>query len=346
MKLWMKVVLGVVTVVAFVAYLYRDMVLFFIAMTLISPDTPFAEVTPPAAPDYHQSSAWAALPHRKDEVDTVPYGYEDNQNAAAVDVFFVHPTTYITDNSWNQPLDDATTNERTDEFVMRGQASAFNGCCAIYAPRYRQATLYSFMDDSGDGPQALALAYNDVKAAFDHFLNHYSKGRPFILAGHSQGSNHLDKLLREDIFGTALEERLVAAYPIGFSLANDGIRVCQSSDETGCIVTWNSVGPDVGSYGDPSNNICVNPLTWRQDNVHADHSANIGAMSFDADRLEPGAADAICSGGQLTVSEIRSDNFDSEPMGEDNYHIYDYNLFYASIHDNAIERVNKYLNDL
>jgi hypothetical protein len=69
-------------------------------------------------------------------------------------------------------------------------------------------------------------------------------------------------------------------------------------------------------------------------------------MSFDADRLEPGAADAVCSGGQLTVSEIRSDNFDSEPMGEDNYHIYDYNLFYASIHDNAIERVNIYLNDL
>ncbi|HBW99422.1 MAG TPA: DUF3089 domain-containing protein, partial [Gammaproteobacteria bacterium] len=51
-----------------------------------------------------------------------------------VAVFFVHPTTYLSNATWNQPLDHETTNQRTDNWVMRFQASAYNGCCDVYAP--------------------------------------------------------------------------------------------------------------------------------------------------------------------------------------------------------------------
>ncbi len=62
----------------------------------------------------------------------------DGQAAAPVDVFFLHPTTYFTHKTWNAPLSDQGANETTDQDILRNQASAFNACCRVYAPRYRQ----------------------------------------------------------------------------------------------------------------------------------------------------------------------------------------------------------------
>ena len=112
---------------------------------------------------------------------------------------------------------------------MRDQASVFNSCCDVYAPRYRQATLFAFSDTSeaNNGQQALAHAYSDVAAAFEQFLQENPE-RPIVLAGHSQGSHHLDKLIEEHVVGTAVERRLVAAYPIGFSVdTSNGLPVCE-----------------------------------------------------------------------------------------------------------------------
>src|SRR4029079_313076 len=96
------------------------------------------------APDYSLTASWAALPDREDAADVVPSGAaQDRQSSAEVDVFFVHPTTFFGTTGWNQALDDSSTNQLTDMFVLRGQAAVFNGCCKIYAPRYRQATIYS-----------------------------------------------------------------------------------------------------------------------------------------------------------------------------------------------------------
>ena len=129
---------------------------------------------------------------------------QDVQATAEVDVFFVHPTTFFGTAGWNQSLDDTSTNQLTDMFVLRSQASVFNSCCRIYAPRYRQATIFSFMDSSGSGKDALQLAYGDVERAFDYYIEHYNQGRPFILAGHSQGSVHARTLLEKRITGTPL----------------------------------------------------------------------------------------------------------------------------------------------
>jgi|GEM_PF-4889713 len=81
------------------------------------------------------------------EVATLPTG---DQMRAPVDVFYVHPTSYV-GNAWNANLDDATVNAATDQGATRIQASAFNACCAIYAPRYRQANLTAFIRPSTDG---------------------------------------------------------------------------------------------------------------------------------------------------------------------------------------------------
>ena len=270
-------------------------------------------MTRPAAPDYSRSNSWAALPDHEDAADVLPGGdVQDLQANAAVDVFFVHPTTYYKPDNWNQPLDDAFTNQLTDMFVLRSQASVFNSCCRIYAPRYRQATLFSFMDGSGSGPAALELAYQDVERAFDYFLEHYNQGRPFILASHSQGSVHIRMLLEKRITGTPLRERMVAAYPIGFSIDREAmasavpdVPVCESAEQIGCVVTWNAVGPKVQPWGDdPGKNICVNPLTWRADDAPAEHALNIGSVAY------PGAF----TGSIGELKELPDDYVNGKPI--------------------------------
>jgi Protein of unknown function (DUF3089) len=363
---------GVLAIAALAAaYVNRDSIGMMIAFQRLKPEHSFAESPQPAAPDYSDATSWAALPDRQDDADMVPGGdVQDVQASAPVDVFFVHPTTFFGTASWNQALDDTSTNQLTDTFVLRGQASVFNSCCKIYAPRYRQATIFSFMDQTGSGTSALQLAYEDVERAFDYFIEHYNQGRPFILASHSQGSVHLRKLLEKRITGTPLRERLVAAYPIGFGIDRDemaqavpDVPVCESAGQIGCVVTWNAIGPKARKWADTSKSICVNPLSWRTDGAPAEASLNLGSVAYagtfegtladvkgvpqdfvDAKPiLETGVADAQCIDGMLLVKEIHSKYYAARPMGRDNYHIYDYNLFHMNLRKNIEGRVAKYL---
>lgn len=362
--LWGLAVLVLVAGIA--AYANRDVITMMWAFGEMKPGHSFAQDQRPAAPDYAQPGNWAALPDRADAADIVPEGVVDMQTEAAVDVFFVHPTTYYRPQHWNQPLDDAATNALSDEFVMKNQASVFNSCCRVYAPRYRQATVYSFIDQGADGAAALALAYEDVERAFDYFIQQFSAGRPFIIAGHSQGSTHIRRLLERRVTGTPLVTRLVAVYPVGFAIdrseyarAVPDIPLCAAAEDTGCIATWNSVGPRVRDFADPAHNICVNPLSWKADGERADFAANLGAVTFsqhfdtsgrapvpDASFkpvVERAVADAQCVNGNLVISELRSDRYRSRPMGRDNYHIYDFSLFHMNIRRNAEERVRGFL---
>lgn len=369
-----KILLGVLIVVALLGaatFVYRDEIAMLLAFNKLKPAQPFNAASTPPPPDYSQRGIWAALPDREDSADALPtIDVLDQQASAAVDVFFVHPTTYFGTDNWNQPLDNQQVNQLTDSFVMRGQAAAFNSCCRIYAPRYRQATIYSFLDKSSSGPAALQVAYSDVERAFEYFLQNFGNDRPFILASHSQGTVHLRTLLEKRITGTSLRNRMVAAYAIGFSLDADelakavpDVPICQSAEQTGCVVSWNAVGPEVTKYMDTSKNICVNPLTWKTDGAHADAALNLGGVAYpgrfagtladlkelpqeyiDARPIvEPGVADAQCVDGMLLVREIRSTHYSSRPMGRDNYHVYDYHLFAMNLRKNAELRVAQYL---
>ena len=337
---------GLLMLLAGAAYVYRADIGLVVMAILIAPGHGFDDAPPPQAPDYANPDHWAALPDRQDLADAVPPGGTDQQADARVDVFFLHPTTYVTSDGWNQPLEDDATNQSTDEAVMRGQASAFNACCRVFAPRYRQATLAAFFDQNGHGPRALDLAYQDVVAAFRYFIDELNEGRPFILAGHSQGSRHADLLLAEQIVGNPVANRLVAAYPVGFEIdGSNGLPVCTAPTQTGCQVTWNTVGPRAGALFASPANICVNPLTWAAAGAAAPHDLNLGAVNFDGDAsYEQGAADAQCvDDGRLLVSDIRSNRYTQRPLGRDNYHIYDYALFYVNVRQNAQARVEAFL---
>lgn len=234
----------------------------------LDPGKPFEAAPPPPAPDYETAQAWAALPGRRDTADLAPAGVAPpaDETGAPVDVFFIHPTTYLSPESWNAPIDNARARAVVDRAVMPVQAGAFNHAGRVYAPYYRQATLFAFMEDwqadpagpeGTDGAKALALAYGDVARAFETYVRLYNQGRPFILAAHSQGALHLIRLLQDYLRAPELRARLVAAYAVGMSAPRalfEGadaplahVPPCRRGDDTGCFIVWNSFGPN----GDP-----------------------------------------------------------------------------------------------
>jgi hypothetical protein len=284
-----------------------------------------------------------------------------------VDVFFIHPTTYFSNDKWNQPLDDAATNTRTDEGPIRNQASAFNLCCQVWVPRYRQMTFGGFIQWSGSSEQAMDLAYSDVKRAFVAFLAQ-THGRPFIIASHSQGSRHALRLLAEEIDGTPLANRMVAAYIAGTWIETDWfakrktIKPCERADDTGCVLTWSTLleGTDAQAQRDgfakrsgapvPSPTqtyVCTNPLSWSRGTQTAPASLDTAWVYGRGDKarpVDPHLVSARCDNGALFVSKPDGFAYNVAVLPGGNYHNYDYQLFYGNIRDNAVERANAWLN--
>lgn len=317
-----------------------------------------------AAPDYTQPSAWLAYPGRASAADDVPLGVEKSADTR-VAVFFIHPTTYLAAEIGNAAFDaDGALAARGDRAVLRFQASVFNGCCRIFAPRYRQASLRAITTNSPAAYAADELAYGDVARAFARFLELNPAG-PFIIAGHSQGSIHALRLLQEKVIGTALQRRLVVAYVIGVALPTGitsiGLPVCQDPDATGCIVSWNTVrsGHDDrrrhetaviwwrGRYqliaGRPL--VCVNPLNWRED-AAAPSGDNLGAVYSAGSNARipapiPHLTGASCDDGLLGIdipfTERR--HFRDVLTLAGVYHDFDYSLFYVNVRRNVSERI-------
>ncbi len=241
-------------------------------------------------PDYTKASNWIARPEMPDDPALwLPEGFARSAPGEAA-VFYIHPTTYLSNDRWNAPLAPGSDTEFRTRLFVRSQASAFNGAGQIWAPRYRQAAFGAFLLDSGDAKSALDFAYRDVAAAFAEFLKE-SGDRPIILAGHSQGALHLMRLLREKVVGKPIAKRLVAAYVVGWPVDTSsdlpalGIPACRTSTETGCILSWMSfaepANPSLileqwkrskgltGGDRSPAEILCVNPITGTRDGVCA-----------------------------------------------------------------------------
>jgi hypothetical protein len=303
-------------------------------------------------PDYSDPESWAALPTKHDSADLVPHPDLNNrQQEALIDVFFLHPTTYTGSkgqDQWNAPVDEAELNQKTDRGSIKNQASIFNGVGRVFAPRYRQAHIHSyFTKDTIRAKNAFALAYKDVKAAFEFYLTHYNEGRPIIIAGHSQGTTHAKQLLREYFDEKPLQNQLVAAYLVGMPVPIDyfeTIEVCKNAEQTGCFNSWRTWKK--GHFPDShmiDNSLAVtNPLSWTTQESYAPKALNKGSVlqNFE-DSFYPGITDAQVQNGVLWITKPKFPG--SMFVWFKNYHIADYNLFYVNVRENAQTRAHKFL---
>lgn len=312
---------------------------------------------------YADAKMWIARPDKPvNPARWTPPGYTAAADPQAA-MFFIHPTSYLERGRWNAPLDDAVANDRAALF-LRGQASAFNGSAAIWAPRYRQATFGAFLTSQVEAQKALDLAYGDVTAAFDEFLRQIGPDRPIILAGHSQGALHLTRLLRDRVAGRPLARRIVAAYAVGWPISRTadlpalGLAECAQTDQSGCILSWQSFGepadpsqildtfdPSLGLTGAARAGtalVCTNPITGTP-NAAAPAPANLGTLFPSADfqtaTIGAGRIPARCDGRGFLLIGPPPTEFGQYVLPGNNYHVFDYSLFWTNIRADVARRL-------
>src|SRR6201999_3480078 len=149
----------------------------------LDPKTPFQTYVPPRTPDYGRRTDWALLP-------TTP-GVATSADPPA-DVFFVHPTSYDGGPHWNGPIGDARANRFLDRILLPNYAGPFVRVGRLFAPRYRQASLFAQLNRRDDSKDAREFAYGDVRRAFDDYLDHFNGGRPLVIVGVEQGGTLAD----------------------------------------------------------------------------------------------------------------------------------------------------------
>jgi hypothetical protein len=334
--------------------------LFFLTLFLLTacgsiPSLPQSNFFPvPPVPDYDLPQNWAASPFAEDEADRTPGTELKNlQSTASADIFYLHPTIYRKavkgNNLWNANLADEKLNQSVDELAMLNQASIFNAAGRVFAPRYRQANIAVFYKEGRTvNQQALDTAYNDVLAAFDHYLKTWNDDRPIIIASHSQGTTHAKRLLSDRFDGKPLGKRLVAAYLIGMPISVDTyttIPVCENATQTGCFVSWRTYREDFvpkPTYRDKVNNIAVvNPLSWTTDETRAPASLNKGGVLYKYDKGPmPELVWAERRGNGLFTNKPKF--FGDIFFRTKNYHVADYNLFWVNVRENAVSRVEAF----
>ncbi len=334
---------------------------------------PGVQFTPPpalAANRYANVEMWYAHPKKlaNNPALWTPTGFKPSSEVSAAKsaaVFFLHPTSFLTPRptTWNADLGDATTNERAELFI-RGQASPFNGVGQIWAPRYRQASFGAFLTTQPEAQKALDAAYDDVAVAWGQFLADIGPDRPIIVASHSQGSVHLLRLLREQIAGKSVAQRIAAAYVVGWpvSVATDlpalGLPACATADQARCILSWQSFAEPAetgqitavydattgfnGKSRAATKMLCTNPLTGTP-NASANASANIGATIPSIDlktaTLEAGTIPARCDARGFLLIGGPPKGISAYVLPGNNYHVFDYSLFWSNIRADAARRL-------
>lgn len=272
------------------------------------------------APDYDAADSWLCRPGREDacaiDLDasvvhadgTVEIERHVAAEDPAADCFYVYPTV-SSDAAGNSDL-VAGDEERS---VIAAQFARFNSVCRTFAPMYRQITLIALRSMiSGEGDMGMdgMRAYMDVLGAFQHYLANDNEGRPFVLIGHSQGANMLERLVADAIDGTALQDQMLSAMLIGFNatVAVDGseggsfqsVPPCAAADQTGCFISYVSFRADApppdnarfGQSGDPALQVaCTNPAApGSAQDVPLDAYLNAGSAFTSSAEPDPWVA--------------------------------------------------------
>ena len=301
--------------------------------------------------DYDKASNWLRIPKLLKKADT----------------FFLYPTIFSNsekDAPAYSPIDSAMMRVGA-EYAYFKDGMAFEDSTNVFAPFYRQSNLAhiatyrdeALMEAHRDLPRT------DVYGALDYYFRNFNNGRPFILAGHSQGAIMTLMVLEEYMKAhPTLYERMIAAYVVGYSVTKEDLirfphlKFAEGETDTGCIISWNTEGPknkDADSIVVRKGAVCINPINWKRDDTYAPASDNLGSRidlgGRKFDEKKPGLADAridlergvvICTNEALRRTTVGADIPD--PFGPDSFHGGDYPFYFNNVRENARKRVEAF----
>ncbi len=308
-------------------------------------------------PDYSNKAHWLALPSSK-------------AAKKKVDVFFLYPTSYI-DTNPSAPMICAIDNPEMQsgaKAAFSRTVTAFAPLADIYAPYYRQANIRVLALSQSEQQSIVGgRPTTDALAAFDYYVKHYNKGRAFILAGHSQGSNVMINLLAEYMKkNPKVYKRMVTAYLPGYSITpeylkrNPELKFAQSGDDTGVIVSYNTEAPTIQGTNPVvlPGAMVINPITWTRTEMPATAAQNLGSIAVNPQTgyaaldaqgnpqkvMNEADAQINTSRGVLISSSVDPSTLDpgNNLVASGIYHNYDYPFYYFDIRANAENRINRY----
>lgn len=214
----------------------------------------------------------------------------------------------------------------------------------LIAPYYHQFTFDAI---SKLRPQQMDSVCQKISQeicdAFDYYMEHSNNGRPFVLAGFSQGA-----MLTLDILRHMTNEqysRMIACYTIGYRLTAEDlqhphIRAASGQKDNGVVISFNSTQNKdaIWPFVSEGAAACINPVNWHTDATPAeftfDGTANVVYVDEDSHVLlvstdKPSYYDSFYDAAPF---------FLDAGISRKNLHHWDL-LFYASnIHDNALLR--------
>ena len=308
------------------------------------------------APDYSQKSSWYKIPKITRDVDT----------------FYIYPTEYMGFNEGDPDyatLDNAEMREGAEACYLL-QASAYEDSTNVFMPYYRQVSLRhagEVWNTIGDGDAAFSgIPYSDITSALDYYFENYNNGRPFIIAGHSQGSA-LTKLVLKKYFSEHPDyyERMIAAYVIGYAVTRDDLKAypylkfATGESDTGVIISWNTEGPKNAEANIKTavllpGAISINPINWKLDDTYAPASENLGSLVVNEKTGEiaigdVGADAQVIPGRGVVVTHAKIEPMPEELakvandfFGPDGRHESDYSFYYNNIKANVAKRIAAY----
>ena len=291
--------------------------------------------------DYSDEKNWAFRSDIHNFKKIIPKNYSiKNEKKLNVSVFYIHPTTLFSSLKWNADTTHFVNNEIID-LCLENQASVFAGITDLYVPHYREMHIYSYTDTI-NGFKAFNFAYNDIQSSFEYFLQNIETDK-FIIASHSQGTNHAKKLINEYIYpNKKLRSKLVISYLIGMDIYENEmlIDVCKNPVQLNCFLNWRSFNesyyPDDWNYGD--NFISINPITFKKDTVWSNKNQHKGIL-FPNQRILFNSSLSVKNEKGLAWIKFYNNIFLNK-FKKNSYHNADFNLFWVNIRKNLIKRFN------
>lgn len=308
--------------------------------------------------DYASRAHWLTLPSRI---------------LKKVDVFYLYPSAYTRADSSAPvvgPVNDPGMVHGAHVAFQR-QATAFSTVANIYAPYYRQAdaAARAAMPQPEQVATVAGGPTHDGIAAFDYYLRHYNHGRPFILVGHSLGSNVLANLLAQYMKQRPnVYKKMIAAYVVGYSITpsylakNPWLKFATGASDTGVVISWNTEATTVDGTNPVllPGGLVINPITWTRTQAVATAAQNLGSIELNVAtggtpvldengkiKRVMGLADArvdkargvlICSTVDPAIPPYYTPG--GFPMGV--YHPFDYPFYFFDVRANAADRVEHF----
>ena len=293
--------------------------------------------------------------------------YKISEITKDVDTFYIYSTIFMGANEGDPDYATLDNAEMLEGIKIEHaiKSSVFEESTNLFIPLYRQSSMKHaaevFLKDGTIEAALTSTPYTDITASLDYYFENYNNGRPFVIAGHSQGAAIL-RLVLKNYFKEHPDyyQRMVAAYAIGYSITSDDLaanphmKFATSENDTGVILSWHAEGPKNVEANGPipnvailKNGISINPLNWKRDDTYAPASMNLGSLVMDesgATEIRDIDADAqvnIARGTVVTNAKAIPNEM-TELAGPQCYHQDDYSIFYNNIKDNVAKRIAAY----